>query len=417
MTANTSFGSPAFDVVARGTIALHRLIAQGKGDDAEAEALRDSLDEPIAALSQIERERARFLSADLFSLSETNGDQPAKLMNPQVQKNFNAIYEAKTRKEWERALNLLRRWQEYLPPSLLSYLRGSIWYGAGKFEIAAEFFRHAADLEPNGNYPALYVHALARVDPLAAKHVAEGVLKAADRYSPAVIVQAAQVVAASTHSLPATATREVEANLIPVVEAAIRKMEADGAEDAESYAMAAIFLGSAHGHAGNTRAAYDYYSRGLRADPRNDALLTLRGILMYGVSPGAAADLELAVKDRSPAVWPYFFLAHHYLVKGRYEDCRKMCERASEMPATDAMRSELMDWLAIAEAQLGFPADRVRRRFEEAIRLDPSNDRAQKNLTTFEGLTGRRPEHSDVWVKPSESALRAYGLAEYTLAP
>jgi tetratricopeptide (TPR) repeat protein len=416
MTANTSFGSPGFDVVARGTIALHRLIAKGKGDDAESEALRDSLDQPISALSQTERERARFLSADLYSLSETNRDRPQKPTNPQVQKNFNAIYEAKTRKDWGRALDLLRRWQEYLSPTLLSYLRGSIWSDAGKYEIAVEFFRHAAELEPDGNYPAVYMHSLARVDPTAAKDEAEKILNAVESYTPAVMVQAAHVVAEATRGLPVSATREVETKLIPVVDAAIRKIEADGAEDSESYALAAVFLGNAHEHAGNTRLAYDYYSRGLSADPRNDAILTLRGILMYGLRPEAVTDLELAVKFGSSVVWPYFFLAHHYLAKERFEDCRKMCERALEMTSTDSMRSELMDWLAIAEAQLDFPKDRVRRRFEEAIRLDSSNERAEKNLATFNGLAGGRPKPAITWVRRSESVLRAYGLAEYSLA-
>ena len=88
----------------------------------------------------------------------------------------------------------------------------------------------------------------------------------------------------------------------------MKALERDKKQESESYLMAAILLGSAYEHKGDTQSAYEYYSRGLSADPKNDALLILRGMLMYGINPEAIADLELAVKLGSQTVWPYFFL-------------------------------------------------------------------------------------------------------------
>ena len=67
------------DQVARGTILLHQLIADGKGDDSEADAIRDSLDAPLASLSKIERERARMLSEDLYSLTDLKPKRELKV--------------------------------------------------------------------------------------------------------------------------------------------------------------------------------------------------------------------------------------------------------------------------------------------------------------------------------------------------
>src|SRR4051812_23789023 len=158
------------------------------------------------------------------------------------------------------------------------------------------------------------------------------------------------------------------------------------------------------------QAALEYYSRGLRADPYNDGQLVARGMLLYGSSPRAVTDFELAIRNRSPVVWPYFFLAHHYLLSGRFEECRSMCELASRMPATDAVKSELAEWTAISQSELGFPVEMIRASFENSIRLDPSNDRARRNLAAFEEAV--RPAHRRTWQMRSEVAVRASGLAE-----
>src|SRR5207249_8780807 len=126
------------------------------------------------------------------------------------------------------------------------------------------------------------------------------------------------------------------------------------------------------------------FSRGLQVNANNDGLLAARGILHYGSSPRAIADFEQAVGLRSPVFWPYFFLAHHYLATSRFEQCRFMCETGLRMPASDSAKSQLEEWRAIAQAELGFPPESVRAAFEAALRLDPSNELARRNQNAFE---------------------------------
>ena len=49
---------------------LHELIASGKGDDAEADAVRDEMDTPWKHLSKQEIEAVRAYSAELYKKSE-----------------------------------------------------------------------------------------------------------------------------------------------------------------------------------------------------------------------------------------------------------------------------------------------------------------------------------------------------------
>src|SRR5260370_42459479 len=100
--------SPSYLATVRGTHALHRLIAEGKDDSPEAEAIRDASDGPWEALSETERDRARWVAEDLYSLYE---EPPARqVMAPEAQAGLNEAYEARERGEWDRALELLRTW-------------------------------------------------------------------------------------------------------------------------------------------------------------------------------------------------------------------------------------------------------------------------------------------------------------------
>jgi len=170
LTMNSSYVA-----MVRGTRELHQLIRAGKDDSPEADAIRDATDGPWQALSEIERNRIRHLSEDLYSLGELHAStQP---MTPRAQARLLEAFEARQRGEWDRALDLLRRWQEHIDPSLVAYLRGSIWLEAGDPETAALFYGHAYKLEPtNGNYQAMALHSLHIADPPAALKEAERIL-------------------------------------------------------------------------------------------------------------------------------------------------------------------------------------------------------------------------------------------------
>lgn len=146
MTAKPLTINPNYLAMVRGTRELHQLHAAGKDDSPEADAIRDATDGPWEALSEVERNRLRNLSEDLYSLVEPA--PAAQPMNPQAQAKLNEAFEANQRGEWDRALDLLRLWRAHLDPAMVSYLRGSIWLEAGDPATAALFFEHASKLNP-----------------------------------------------------------------------------------------------------------------------------------------------------------------------------------------------------------------------------------------------------------------------------
>ena len=313
--------SPNYLTVVRGIHEMHRLIADGQEDSPAAEAVRDATDRPWQALSEVERRRASGLSEDLYSIKQV-APPPAQSMDPQAAARCNDAVEARQRGEWDRALELLRKSRAFVAPALVSYLRGSIWSEAGDARTAVLFYEHALRLQPdNGNYLAIFLHALDVVAPTAARQRGEEILREPDKFPPVAVVRAADLVFKAARMLPEVEATELFRRLIPVLQGALATIEAgdESGVDQSSYAMAVSLLGFSYEFLGETQLAANYYTRGLAAQPQNDGLLVARGILLYGSSPRAITDLELAVRQGSPVIWPYFYLAHHYLVNGDHQ--------------------------------------------------------------------------------------------------
>jgi tetratricopeptide (TPR) repeat protein len=404
--------SPSYLAVAKGVRELHRLVRSGLEDSPEADAIRDATDGPWEALSDMERDRVRGLSEDLYAITEPNTG-PLLEMNPQAQAQLIEAVEARQRGDLDRALGLLRRLERHVAPALLHALRGEIWLDAGDLETAEMFFASAVELEPrNGILLSNWLLVLNQVDSMKARQHAEEILRAPSDYPPSAVAHAANVEFEASRGPADVDSTSVVRRLIPILEQTLSRLEAIPESDADPQASEFVvgLLGRCHESLGNTQAAARCYSLGLRRHPDSGPLLASRGLLLYGSSPQAVADLENATRFDYPAIWPYYLLAHHYLRSSRYLECLEMCRRAAGLASSSAVKSEMTEWSAIAQAHLGFPADLVRASFEEAIRIDPSNERASRNLASFEGsgsLAGPWP-----WTTRTEPAVRRSGLDE-----
>jgi tetratricopeptide (TPR) repeat protein len=371
------------------------------------------MNEPWKGLSKLERERVSGLSKDLYEISDrpVQGPEP---MNPQAQGKLSEAYEARERGEWDRALELLRQSGNYVPAPLISYLRGTIWRAAGDAATAAVFFEHASQLDPNNeNFQAVLLHTLKTAVPQDAAARAEVVLKNSEARAPAVVVYAADIIFGTVRGMSDAEAMPTYQRLIPIIEQTLKRME--GREDIDGSAlngMALTLLATCYEALGDTPKAYGYYSRAIQLDPTNDTLLIARGKLLYGTDPNAAADFGQAIRLGSSLVWPYFYLAHYYLANNRFEECRLMCERALQRPASKRVQSELCEFLAISLTGIGYPEPVIRRAFENAIRVDPSNQRARRNLDRFEAALASRAPQPKNWERRSESSLRAFAQEE-----
>ena len=285
MIALPLFGSSSFRFVAKGLIELHRLGQAGKDDSPEAESVRDALDDPLRVLNRTEKERAGWLSADLYSVSEPPAASPLKEMTPPDQQQLIEAIKAEQNQEWDRALELLRRLQEHISPALLSSLRGSIWGESGYPEVAAFFHEHAWQTDKaNAKYHALYLDALEESDPVAAELLARQVLDDVETYDPLVVAHAARIHFHDSGVTPGWDVAQMCQRLIPILERNAMRIEGSGKDISRSvvYGMTVQTLGICYDLQGNSIAAIDCFSRGLLANPNNIGLLVYRGILRYG---------------------------------------------------------------------------------------------------------------------------------------
>lgn len=409
-------GSPSFQRVVKGLVDLHRLIAAGKEDSPEAESVRDAMDAPWFVLDPAEKERAQWLSEDLYSISDPTSTTDQREMNVEAQQQYNDAWEAFHDRDWDRSLALLRRCQDSISPALLSYFRGRIWAAAGHPVVASIFHGHAAEIDPTrANYRAIYLAVLAEADPEKAARLAAEVLADDGNYAPIVVARAAQIRLHEAGDAATSESVQCLRSLIPILERNLARIEQDEGtpEQATALYTSLGILGFCQERLGNAGAAVHYYSLGLQARPEDDALLVARGILLYGSDPRALVDFEQAANLGSPLVWPYLFLAHHFLVSQQYDKCLSACETGLEKQGSNVAKSQLQEFMAISRAELGFPPEFVKAAFEAALRLDPSNELARQNQAAFETSLGAQPTASPrAWHQRSAMVLKRLGMVE-----
>jgi hypothetical protein len=126
---------------------LHELIAKGKGDDPEADAVRDQMDAPWHALTQAEQDRVGGLSEDLYALGEHN--PRSTKMSADERRNWGQEFRAAFGAgEWDQALVLLRRPPDDVPADHIAFFQADCWEHLGCPEVALWFMRSATRIDP-----------------------------------------------------------------------------------------------------------------------------------------------------------------------------------------------------------------------------------------------------------------------------
>src|SRR6266566_2413562 len=102
---------------------LHELMAAGKGDSDEADAVRDQMDVSWRALSREEIARLDGLSADLYMLEGEEVLDPASAQGWTPERLGVELGSAWNQGEWEKVLSLLRNGPSFIPQDRIAYLR------------------------------------------------------------------------------------------------------------------------------------------------------------------------------------------------------------------------------------------------------------------------------------------------------
>ena len=242
MLADSFFDNPEFLNYACLLAELHLAIKEGWDETPQGEALREQMDEPGHRLSREAVVSLNGISADLYSLAD---GQPQEVlpMTAEVMAELDAALRARKSKEFDKALELLRKHAAHVPAASLAYLRGRIWLDAGVYSIALMFLQRASELDRNNaNYRYLTLHSLSLADPALAAERARAVLANPEGNPPALVIKAADILSGQSRGRPADESRQELKSLIPIVQNSVFRMEASGEDETRPG-----LLGTAHG--------------------------------------------------------------------------------------------------------------------------------------------------------------------------
>ena len=181
-------------------VRLQDLQAAGGNESAEADAVRDEMDGPWAAMSPAEQELVDGLSADLYMLSGEEVREPADGSDvvDTLDQQRGHLYAAG---RWTEFLRLLRRGPTNVQPSYIAYCRFRSYEGLGLQVAAMRFVELAIDLEPRDTFREVaIVHAQQLGDTVTAVRHANAAIAAATT-GPGLLVTAAGAVLRSTRGV------------------------------------------------------------------------------------------------------------------------------------------------------------------------------------------------------------------------
>jgi hypothetical protein len=127
---------------------LHRLMAEGKGDSEEADAVRDEMDRPERELSREELARLNGLSADLYMLQDDENFEPSDSDEGAPELLAARLEAAWHGQDWEKVLELLRRGLTSMARDRVAYMRAWAYGELGHPDTALLFMAYAAKLNP-----------------------------------------------------------------------------------------------------------------------------------------------------------------------------------------------------------------------------------------------------------------------------
>lgn len=392
-------------------ILLHRLHAamrEGGGESAEADEIRDRMDEPGSRLSPDEITIVQGISADFYSIT----DPVLTAILPrtaEVKDDLAEVTRARANRDFPRALDVLRRRAAHLEPSVLAFQRGRIWLAAEQPAIAAVFLERAAELQPaNPNYRSIALHVLATADPPRARERAGEILRNSEDQPARLVLIACQILYFEARECSDESTRSNLESVVTAIRGAMERMMISGEDQTLPglFLQAFALLGLCFELLGDPVEARNCYDEGLRFGPDDPSLLVVRGIQRYGEdSPGAVADFERAIRRGSDSVWPYYFLAHHHLLSRSFQECLRTSTEGLQREATDSVRADLQEWIAISSASLGDPRPVVEAWFQQALRLAPDHRRIRANYELYVQSQASEPD----WDTPTSTEVGRSG--------
>lgn len=359
-------------------VELHREMKAGRGEAVRAEEVRREMDALWYSLSDEEQETFDELSEDLYVLEEKRRVVPLAA-GETVERVYEQMQAAFKSREYRRALALMRKLPSLEAP--IYYAMARCWESLELPRAAVCFYDFANEVEPKSSYEILALMALVRAGSIDEAAVRARAIGARPEASSNLLLEAAAVLyraaalreGAERRSMYESVTRLVEdAWDHPTALASVR-------------VMGLIVAGFSYEHLGSMERALQSFDRAVAASPRADGPLLARGLHLLPVDRARALrDFSRAAELRTTQGWAYLYAAHHALETGRFSEAERFCEAGLSLTRRAELRGRLLEWWAIAAAQLGRSPGEITHVFEQAMAELPLDLILRRNFRRYQ---------------------------------
>ena len=378
------------------SLELHVCDLRGADDDDATERVREEADLVWDQLNDDERAAIRGLAVD-FNWTLGRGLPSARgvPLDPNGAVRMASLAQEE---RWLEYLQMLREILPSLPPhhtSGLALLRSTAWHELGFTRVALRFTQFAREADPQSEEARRrHLVFLAEVDPKEAEALSWEAVRNFPLHPPTEVIEAASQLATTFDSRESNEDAMAAWGLLAGALSHAVTICEQRRDPSDELGVAAghYVLGHAFRRLEDIDAARVHYDFALRICPDRADWLVGRGTLLYPIDPPAAVDdLERANLLGYTIALAQLYLAHHYLLAGRWDDCLRASSRGIQLSSSNQLRAALYEFSAIALFETGASSAEALRTFEIARLLDPENDRIVENLARFLALvdTGR----------------------------
>jgi tetratricopeptide (TPR) repeat protein len=382
---------------------LANIVLAATGDTPKAETLRAALGTIWQGTTNHERERMRGLAEDLDVLAQ--GGPKIIQMSPSDVVAWGAEARAirdlvLVGQDLDKALAFLRRPHPPIKaaPDVIPWLQAKCWEQLGDDETALLFYWEATRLD-HRNAPTIItiLEKLGRLEQAA--EVGKSVIRSSDA-GPEELYAAISPLLKLSRERPRDEANMLFEQVIKTLRRAIKLMEEGAALIAprdELWRRISFALAACLREFGRVDEARDTLDAAIAKAPQDPILLAYRGYMRAMTDPaGALSDFSSAVDYGATSFWPYFFLSRHALQEKAWVEAVVWAKLALGYAAIPIALAEAHEAIAIAQSNLGLPAEIVVENFDRAVALAPLNDRIRQNREVARQMLNKAQARADL---------------------
>lgn len=390
---------------------LHNLISQGKGESENSDAIRDHMDVYWKRLDEGDREIARQLSADLYSLDDTiaNSHPQGDVYSAELAAE---IGKARENNDFAGALRLLAERAPEISYDRAAILRGMIYRELGLVQIGLAFMWHVANSSPTPESAHVIVlntlwHYVG-VDTAAT--CAMELLREKKVTGITFFVVAGILLMAATSNEGFVRRQYADASKSLLTEM-LKSAPDDEAKAAQ--AKCHEMLSNCYYLIGESTQAIKELDIAIQLYPSDDEPYVQRGLMLLDSHfEKAKSDFEQASKLGTSSVWPYYYLAFDAFRSQCFARCIQLSttalSRTSDLETLARLHELLAMSIASANSTLSQSTiEAIRSHFRTGISLSPGDQQILENFHVFENALQNAIRQHGWVIRPPVASRRA----------